>query len=275
MEGNTIARQKEAARLGVKSSSAIYVEAIKAHFPTLEIDAVNAADKGQSLPHGCAFSDYDGLVIGGSGLHAYDSSFEVRNQIDLLRAFTEGGRPVLGSCWGLQIAAIASGGTVGLSPKGREIGFARQIVLSRAGRGHPYFAEKGPCFDAPCIHYDEVQSLPVDAVVLCSNAHSKVQGAVVPVGKSEVWAVQYHPEYDLEHIAMLLGLYEQDMLAEDFFQTSADLKAYQQKLRDLGANTTDKGLAWQMGIGRDILYDRMRRAEIINWVRAQIYNGRD
>jgi GMP synthase (glutamine-hydrolysing) len=59
------------------------------------------------------------------------------------------------------------------------------------------FAGKGAVFDAPCIHYDEVTRLPDNATLLASNAHSVVQAAVVPVGRSEVWAVQYHPNSTL------------------------------------------------------------------------------
>ena len=102
MEGNTLARQDEAARLGARAASDVYIEAIRSHFPALDIDRVHAADRGQGPPDGRALADYDGLVVGGSGLHAYDESFEVRNQIDMLRAYAETGRPILGSCWGLR-----------------------------------------------------------------------------------------------------------------------------------------------------------------------------
>jgi len=134
MEGNTLARQAEAARLGVRSSSGIYIEAVKAHFPEITCDIVHAADRGQALQPGAAFTDYAGLIIGGSGLHAYAKQFEVTNQIDLLKSFSETGKPILGSCWGLQIAAIAGGGTVDRSPNGREVGVARKIALSARGQ---------------------------------------------------------------------------------------------------------------------------------------------
>lgn len=270
MEGNAIARQKEAAALGVRSASGVYVDAIRRHFPDLPIDVIHAADRGQSLPDGAGFSDYDGLVIGGSGLHAYDTTFEVLNQIEMLKAFAQTGRPILGSCWGLQIAVIAAGGQVGLSANGREIGFARKIALNDAGRAHAFFRNKGPSFDAPCIHYDEVTALPADATVLCGNAHSAVQGAIVRVERSEVWAVQYHPEFDLAQLSMLLHLYKDNMISEGFFEGDAALSHYRGKLDQLAQNPTDKGLAWQLGIDADILDDRRRNGEIINWVETQI-----
>lgn len=270
MEGNNLASREKAKKLGVRTASEVYIEAIRAHFPDLEIDVVNAADRGEGLASGAVFTDYDGMVIGGSGLRAFEPTFEVTNQIEMLKAFAETGLPILGSCWGLQIAVIAAGGVVGPSPNGREIGFARKIMLNDAGRAHPYFAGKPRVFDAPCIHYDEITSLPGDATLLCSNAHSEVQGAIVPVGKSEVWAVQYHPEFDLEQLSMLMRLYAGNMIEQGFCSSEDERKAYQAKLDGLAANKADKALAWQLGVDGDILDDAMRRAEIINWVNSQI-----
>lgn len=275
MEGNSLARQKEALELGVRTASGVYSEAIYAHFPDLEIDIINAADRGQNLRPGTAFDDYDGMVIGGSGLRAFDQEFEVTNQIDLLKAFAETGRPVLGSCWGLQIAAIAAGGEVGPSNSGREFGFARKITLNEHGRNHPFFANKPLSFDAPCIHYDEVTSLPSEATLLCSNAHSEVQGAIIPVGKSEVWAVQYHPEFDLEQLSMLMTLYGNDLVKQGFCDSDENRLAYQSKIDALAAAPDSTSLAWQLGVDGDILDDRMRRAEIINWIEHQILKPND
>ncbi len=189
MEGNIKKSRDRADSLGVRWASQVYSDAISAHFPEIKIDTVCAADPGASLPDWCNIDDYDGLVIGGSGLHAYDTDPAVTNQIELLKCFAETGKPILGSCWGLQIAVIAAGGRVGLSPNGREIVFARKIRLTEDGKNHPFMAGRAPYFDVPCIHYDEVTELPANATLLCSNDHSLVQGAIVPVGNSRVWAV--------------------------------------------------------------------------------------
>lgn len=266
MEGNTLARQAEAAALGVKSASGIYREAVLADFPEFRIDVVNAADPGQTPPGGQLPSDYDALIVGGSGLHAYDTDFAVTNQIAMLRAFAQTGKPILGSCWGLQIAAIAGGGEVALSPNGREVIVARKIRKQGAGLAHPFLKGRAETYDAPCIHYDEVTALPPGSQVLCGNGHSAVQGAIIPLGKSEVWAVQYHPEFDLDHLRMLVRLYAKAMLDQGFFADEAQRAAYEAKLALLHANPRDRAAAWQLGIDADLLDDRKRRAEIIAWV---------
>lgn len=266
MEGNTAARRARAVELGVRSSSEIYAMAIRAHFPDLELAVVNAADEDWSIPGGRQLSDFDGMVVTGSSLHAYDQEFAVTNQIRMIADAGDAGLPIFGSCWGLQIAAMAAGGLVEYNPRGREVGFARKIVVNAAGEQHPMFAGKTGVFDAPCIHYDEVTRLPDGATLLASNSHSLVQAAVVPLGRSEVWAVQYHPEFDIRQLAQLYTLYADDMLSQGFFADRAALDAHVALVEGLARNPADAGLAWQLGVDEDITDDRRRRAEIINWI---------
>ena len=266
MEGNTLKARTKAAELNVRNAGQVYSDAVKAHFPDLEIDTVNAADEGEVPPHGRSLLSYDGLIIGGSGLHAYDQTFAVTNQIKMLEDYAQTGKPILGSCWGLQIAVMAAGGKVELSPNGREIGIARKMELTEAGRAHPFMAGKPNVYDAPCIHYDEVSQLPDNATLLSSNAHSAVQAAIVPVGQSEVWAVQYHPEFDLPQLGMLLRLYEDNMYEQGFLRDRKEFEEYHSLISRLAANPQDKSAAWRLGVDSDITDDTIRRAEIINWV---------
>lgn len=268
LEGNTADKRARAHDLGVRNSSEIYALAIAAHFPQIELDVLNGADPGEAMPHGRTWADYDGFVITGSSLHAYDTDFAVTNQIALVAQAAEHALPIFGSCWGLQIAAVAAGGEVGLSPRGREVGFARKIALNPAGHSHPMFAGKPAVFDAPCIHYDEVVRLPENATLLASNRHSAVQAAVIPLGRSEVWAVQYHPEFDLGQIVQLYTLYEDDMVAQGFFADATALIAYRDKVAALAASGSRADLAWQLGVDEDLTDDNVRRAEIIAWIEA-------
>lgn len=270
LEGNTADKRARARELGVRNSSEIYALAIAAHFPAFELDVLNGADPGEAIPQSRTWADYDGIVITGSSLHAYDTDFAVTNQIALVAQAAEHGLPIFGSCWGLQIAAVAAGGEVGLSPRGREVGFARKIALNEQGREHPMFAGKQAVFDAPCIHYDEVVRLPDNATLLASNRHSAVQAAVIPLGRSEVWAVQYHPEFDLGQIVQLYTLYADDMVAQGFFADTAELVAYRDRLAALAADGSRADLAWQLGVDEDLTDDKVRRAEITSWIEACI-----
>jgi GMP synthase (glutamine-hydrolysing) len=270
MEGNTASKRKLGAQLGVRSSSEIYALAIRAHYPELVLDVVNAADEDCLIPGDRSLTDYDGLVITGSSLHAYDQDFSVTNQIEMVKQAGAVGLPMFGSCWGLQIAVMAAGGLVEYNPKGREVGFARKILLNDTGVIHPMFRGKPRVFDALCSHYDEVIELPEGATLLASNDHSLVQAAIVPVGQSNVWAVQYHPEFDLQQLVQLYTLYADDMVAQGFFADQPLLDGHVELLSRLAASPQDQGLAWQIGIDEDITDDRRRRLEIINWIETFI-----
>ena len=267
MEGNTEARRARQHELGVRTSSGIYEAAMRQHFPAITIDVVNAADPAPvgAIPHGRALADYDGVIITGSSLHAYDSDFAVTNQIAMVAEAGRIGLPMFGSCWGLQIAVMAAGGRVIRNPQGREVGLARKISVNEVGAAHAMFAAKPPVFDALCIHDDEIAELPPGATLLASNAHSRVQAAVLTVGRSEVWAVQYHPEFDLAHMARIYRLYADEMIAQGFFVDAEGLSAYCARLAALDAAPHDAGLAWQLGIDADVLNPVVRHAEIIAW----------
>lgn len=266
MEGNTPALQRKAEAMGVRTASDIYSRAIRYFNPEAIIDVVKGTE-AEFLPDGKSYVEYHGLVISGSSLHAYDQTPEVLNQIEGLKRFAETGKPILGSCWGLQIAVIAAGGEVGLSQNGRELGIARKIQLTEAGKAHPFMAGKPSVYDAPCIHYDEVTVLPEQATLLSGNRHSPVQAAIIPVGQSEVWGVQYHPEFDIAQLRMLFELYQEDMLKQGFVASDDQYNTLVRYYRQLEAHPDDAAIAWQLGIDQDVLNDDLRGAEIHNWLK--------
>lgn len=265
MEGNTLAAQKKAAGVGVRSASEIYAEVIRTLQPDINIDTVNAAE-GELVPPGRQYDEYDGLVISGSSLHAYDQTPEVLNQVRGLLEFAETGKPVLGSCWGLQVATVAAGGRVAPSPHGQELGVARKIQLTDAGRAHPFLAGKPAVHDAPCIHYDEVAELPAGATLLSYNRHSPAQAAIIPVGRSEFWGIQYHPEFDITHIKRLFILYQNELIKQGFVNSESEFHAHIDRYSILEENPGNSAIRWQLGIDDDILDINIRAVEIKNWL---------
>ena len=268
MEGNPAKVRARLRERGMRMSADIYAEAIRADLPDAEIDVVNAADEDETLPDGRELAGYDGFVVSGSAFHAYDRRPAVDRQIDLLGRAAEAGLPILASCWGLQIAAVAAGGEVAPCAKGREFGFAREITPTAEGRAHPMLARRGPAYDAPCVHEDEVVRLPEGATLLAGNAHSPVQAAIIPLGRSEIWAVQYHPEFDLRQVADVYRLAGPGLLEEGRFGDQAELDEHVAKLDGLAADPTDASLASRLGLDGDVTDGAVRRTEITAWVRA-------
>ena len=193
----------------------------------------------------------------------------VKWNFDPFTPVTAPGVPFFGSCWGLQVAVTAAGGSVRANPRGREFGFARRILLSDEGRAHPMFAGKPAVFEAPTIHRDEVAVLPPGATVLASNEMS-LQAATFSYRGGTVWGVQYHPEYEFLDIAAAAERYDQVLVDEGLFSDATALAAYAADLRVLQSRPTDGPLGWKHGLGPAMTDAALRLAEIRNWLDRQV-----
>jgi GMP synthase (glutamine-hydrolysing) len=171
---------------------------------------------------------------------------------------------------GLQLATVAAGGEVALNPAGREVGFARKITLSPAGRKHPMHATRDVVFDAPAIHSDIVTRLPQGSIVTAYNAMSEVQAAEIRLGRGVFWGVQYHPEYGLHDVAAVIRRYGQTLLAEGLFSDTAELERHAADLSTLTANEQRRDIAWRLGFGDDIMKQNVRQAELSNWIASLV-----
>jgi len=194
----------------------------------------------------------------------------VRDQIELTRAIWDKGIPAFGSCWGLQVMTAALGGKVHLNPNGREIGIARNIYQTDAGRQHAMFTDKPRAFDAVCVHEDEVAEVPACATVLASNATSRVQAAVMREEKRCFWGVQYHPEFELATVAAIIATRPARHISEGLARSEAEVADVVSDYRALSADHGRKDLAWKHGVGRDVLDGVRRTLEFRNWLTAEV-----
>lgn len=129
---------------------------------------------------------YDGVAWTGSSLTVFSGEEDVLKMIQMARHFFSVGIPQFGSCFALQLAAFVTGGYVNKSPKGREMGFGRNIALTPTGRAHPMYDGKPSVFDAFVSHEDEVTHLPPCSLNLSGNGHSTIQAASFRSGQGEV-----------------------------------------------------------------------------------------
>lgn len=261
------AREKLAAA-GCTPAGKLYEAMAGRHAPGCHVDIAYPADGADFLPQGAGLADYDGLLWTGSSLTVTDDRPEVTRQIALAKAAFEAGVPGFGSCWALQIAAVAAGGTCRPNPNGREFGVTRKVVLTPEGRGHPLYAGNPPAFDGFTSHFDEVESLPPGGVVLATNAMTRVQAAAISRDGTAFWALQYHPEYDLGEIAALARLRGDGLIAEGRFRDRDDLNTWIAALETLNDDPDQPGLAWRLGVDADLLDPAVRCCEFVNWLEA-------
>ncbi len=257
-------------RAGMCGADELYVRVLKKLLPDARMETLFIADLDTPLPDARQAESYDGFIWTGSNLTIYEDDPKVTRQIEFARLIFAIGRPQFGSCWGLQMAAVAAGGEVRKNPRGREMGFARKLRLTTEGRRHPMYEGKPDVFDGFISHLDEVTRLPNGGVLLATNEHTRVQALEVRSGQGVFWATQYHPEYELAEMARLIVARADPLIREGFFADRATLDAKVQRMETLASDPSRKDLRWDVAIGDDILDDGIRQCELRNWVRKMV-----
>lgn len=160
--------------------------------------------------------------------------------------------PCFGSCNGFQLAALLLGGRV--ENREPEIGIAREIELTAAGRAHPMMAGRGPVFAAPTIHGDQVVELPSRAEHLAGNAHCAIQAFACRDGNVDFWGVEYHPEYSIAEIGRYLR------------QRAGDFPNHQHLVDDMLVAENDAEAAARLGSNPREMSPPQRNTELRNWI---------
>lgn len=270
VEGNTRgARQTHKDAYGLMPSEA-YAAVIQEIEKDAICDLAFPADEGANLPDAAGLDSYDGIILTGSHLSIYDRTPDILRQIDLMRAVYASSTPSFGSCWGLQIAAVAADGDVQKNPVGREVGFARRLMPTGAGRSHPMLAGRPAVYDAPAIHLDMVTALPGDCTILSSNGVSAVQAAEIRMNGGTFWGVQYHPEFSLGELAVILDRRKKLLVEEGFCRTQEDAEAYVADLKALDEDGSRSDLAWRHGVDAEVLDPERRTREIRNFIAHRV-----
>ncbi len=269
-EGTPALWQAERARFGLPANFSLCEAAVRLHCPGIRCTPVNIAD-GEALPVGVALADFAAVMFPGSPLHIYDPTPCVTRQVDFARAAFAAGLPVWGSCWGLQLAVVALGGSVRRNPRGRELPIARAITVTDWGRAHPLLASRPAVFDALCSHLDEIETLPPNAQVLAANEVSAVQAiAVRACGRGGFHGTQYHPEHTFAVSAALLEMRAAELVEEGFAAEPSEIIAIAADYRALDAAPARRDLVWRYGVASEIMNPVRRTTEIGNWLRTVV-----
>lgn len=235
--------------------------------PDAEVEIIFPSDE-ESLPGVDFLGGFAGVLWTGCSLCLHDQGDErVKRQIEIARRAFEAGTPQFGSCWAIQIAAVAAGGKVAGNPRGREMGLARKILVTDAGRDHPMYEGKPPVFDAFICHLDEVTELPEGATLLATNTFTRVQGLEVRHLKGVFWGVQYHPEYTVGEMAKLAHARKPALIKEGFFPDDMAASKWVSNMETLHAEQDRKDLRWGLSVDEDVLDDDIRQCELVNWLR--------
>ncbi len=267
VEGNTH-EDREIYREGIGATAGeTYAATLRRIAPDASCEICLPADAGARLPGPSGLADYDAVLLTGSALNLYDGGPAIERQVELARAVFASGTPFFGSCWGLQVATAAAGGNVRRNPRGREIGLARDIRPTEAGRAHPLLAGKPGAYDAMCSHLDIVD-LPPGAVALAGNTAAPVQAAEIVFAGGRFWGVQYHPEYTFAELAALIARRATSLALEGRFADETTAVAYADDLRSLDDGAAKADVARRLGVGAEVLDPSQRRVELANFIES-------
>jgi GMP synthase (glutamine-hydrolysing) len=267
------AREKRRASVG-RSSGETYLDIIRRLAPGASCDHIQPADADAALPPGASLAEYDAVFLTGSPLHLYEETPETRRTVAFMRSVFASGAPSFGSCAGLQVATVAAGGSVRPNARRLEAGFARRITPTADGRSHPLLAGRPAAFDAPAIHTDEVAALPPGATLLAGNRLTAVQAAEIRFDGGVFWGVQYHPEIGLDEVAGALRRQADTLVEAGLARGEDDVEAYALQVDALHREPNRRDLAWRLGLDEQVTDERLRLAEMRNFIGALVRPGR-
>ncbi len=150
------------------------------------------------------------LVLGGSGCHSVlDDCPFMPDLLAVTRERLQAGRPVLGSCWGHQLMALALGGEVVHDPEHSEVG-TFDMELTEAGADDPWFRGLPRRFPVQLGHHDRVSVLPPGAIELARSELCPNQA--FRLADRPVYGTQFHVELGREEMLERAAMYQESYL---------------------------------------------------------------
>jgi len=224
VEGNLREENQSFSEVGIQTHTQSLQDSLNHYSKDLQYDVVNPSSDDSLETVKDKLLNYDGLIWGGSSLNIYNDSPEIRRQIEFMKLCQKKVKNILAICWGMQVAVTAAGGEV-KKADGSHIGIANEIIINKNGLNHPLYKNKENKFNSPAFNFDEVKTLPENAICLASNKINKVQSLYFKINETNVWGLQYHPEITYEKMISLIE-FRKDRLIENrkVFKSESDVK---------------------------------------------------
>jgi GMP synthase (glutamine-hydrolysing) len=261
--------------IGMTPGGKLYAKLLLRHLPEAEYDILYTSDPGVQVPDENGLKRYDAILWPGCNLTVYhDHDERVTKLVTLCQNGFSLGLQQFGSCWAAQLAVYVAGGEVKPNPKGREMGVARKMFLTEAGKKHPMYEGKTEVFDGFISHDDMITKLPEGSTNLASNDFTEVQAVEVIYENGVFWSTQYHPEYNLHEVARLIIAREELLTREGYVRNHEDLMDFVQDLETIYKDPSRKDLRWKFAIDDDLLSDDIRELEFANWLKMVVANSK-
>jgi len=185
-----------------------------------QMDVLNVFDTPEFT--GEVLKGYDALFVGGASEASVlepDTYPFVSSCVSLLQYCLSLDIPVFASCFGFQLAVLATGGRIVRDKADYEMG-TPAISVTATGRDDLLFSDTPDGFCAVSVHKERAPELPACCELLAATAacpHAfKVEGR-------RFWAFQFHPEVDRATLVERLTHYKAKYTdGDDHLQTVLD-----------------------------------------------------
>jgi len=175
---------------------------------------------------------FNGIIFSGGAMRMNDMTDEIKRHINFASNCFKHNKKILAICWGLQICSTAAGGRVTPGKNGPHIGIAPNVEINNEGQKNLIYKNKKIFFTTPAFNFDEVSEIPEGATLLSSDRVNKVMGIYFKSGNSEIWGLQYHPDYEYHQMVNLSIERKDKMILNKNFQDEEDFQKHMNYMKD-------------------------------------------
>ena len=165
-----------------------------------------------------SINHYQGIIFTGGAMRINDLTDEVKKHINFASNCFKCDKKILAICWGLQVCSTAAGGRVCRGKNGAHIGIASDVEVNKEGQKNLIYKNKKIIFTTPAFNFDEVAVIPDGATLLSSDKMNNVMCVYFKSGNSEIWGLQYHPDYEYYQMINLSNERKNQMIANKYFK---------------------------------------------------------
>ena len=177
-------------------------------------------------------NQYHGIIFSGGAMRINDLTDEIKKHINFASNCYNHKKKILAICWGLQVCSTAAGGRVTSGKNGAHIGIASSVEINKEGQKNLIYKNKKIKFTTPAFNFDEVCEIPEGATLLSSDKVNKVMCVYFKSGNSEIWGLQYHPDYEYYQMINLSNERKDQMIANKYFKDKSDFENHINYIKD-------------------------------------------
>ena len=232
VEGNNLADNEVFEKAAGASCSKNFKNLILKLEPNTNIKIINPAIDEQTKEALDNMKDYDGIIFTGGAMRLNDMTDVIKKHINFASNCFNHNKKILAICWGLQVCSTAAGGKVAPGKNGAHIGIASDVMINENGINNLIYKNKKIKFNTPAFNFDEVCEVPSGAIILSSDKVNNVMGVYFKSGNSEIWGIQYHPDYEYWQMINLCNVRKDQMIEKKYFKSENDFENHMNYIKE-------------------------------------------